>query len=141
MRADAGAEPAGGLGRLKKRREFKAAAAGRRVHSQFMTLQAGRSSQGDAPARLGLTVTRKEGNAVERNRIRRRLREAARLIHSGGPRPGHDYVIIARRALLGAPFVRVIADLDAAFVRVHTGREKTKADGGKPHTTTKPQKV
>lgn len=139
MRADTGPAQTAELRRLKKRREFKAVSAGRRVHSSLMTLQAGRETRDEEHPRLGLTVTRKEGSAVERNRIRRRLREAARLISASGPRPGHDYVIVARRALLAAPFARVIADLDAAFARVHTGREPSA--GGKPRTPTKPQKV
>jgi ribonuclease P protein component len=112
--------PATSLGRLKKRREFKAAAAGRRVHLSLLSLQAG-PPQADRPqSRVGLTVTRKEGTAVERNRIRRRLREALRQVDATRPAAGHDYVIIARRAMLSASFPRLVADLDSAFARVHT---------------------
>jgi ribonuclease P protein component len=53
---------------------------------------------------VGFTVTKKHGNAVERNRMRRRLKEAVRLSAGFAMKPGHDYVIVARRDLLNAPF-------------------------------------
>ena len=74
------AHPGRTLGRLTKRPEFLAAAAGRRFHTERMTLQ-GRLRDTDAPdgagLRFGFTVTKKVGHATERNRIKRRLRAAA----------------------------------------------------------------
>ena len=67
-----------------------------------------------APAtgpRLGLTVPRAVGGSVERNRIRRRLREAVRLSAGEAASPGTDYVLIGRRAALTLPFDRLIDDL------------------------------
>lgn len=85
-----------------------------------MTLQARLRPDGeaDSPPRLGFTVTRKTGGAVERNRIRRRLRAAVKLA-AADMRAGHDYVIIARRGLLDAPFDRIVAELGGVIRRVH----------------------
>ncbi len=72
--------------------------------------------------RFGFTVTKKIGNAVERNRIRRRLREMVRLAAGGRARAGHDYVLIGRRAALKLPFDRMVQDFDGALRRIHAGR-------------------
>ena len=58
----------------------------------------------EGPPRLGITVTKKSGNAVERNRIRRRLREAVRAHAADEMALGTDYVIVGRREILDAPF-------------------------------------
>ncbi|QIS94613.1 ribonuclease P protein component [Nitratireductor mangrovi] len=58
----------------------------------------------DAPPRLGLTVTKKTGNSVVRNRIRRRLREAVRVHAADDMEAGKDYVIVGRREIAAAPF-------------------------------------
>jgi len=64
--------------------------------------------------RFGFTVTRKTGNAVVRNRIRRRLRDVVRHL-VGNAVPGTDYVLIGRRAALTLPFDRLIADLESGL--------------------------
>ena len=56
---------------------------------------------------------------MERNRIRRRLREVVRLSSPSHMRPGHDYVLIGRRAALSAPFERIKQEFDRALRRVH----------------------
>ncbi len=67
--------------------------------------------RGDSqPSRVGFTVTKKAGNAVERNRIRRRLREAVRR-QAAGMSPGADYVIVGRTDLLNARFSDIEAEL------------------------------
>jgi ribonuclease P protein component len=105
-----------------------AAAKGRRAHAPAFTLQAGRreadrATEPDAP-RFGLTATRKIGGAVERNRMKRRVREALR--QEFGPcgqgrvaRPGYDYVLVLRREALSASFAEVRRQLGQAFARVH----------------------
>ena len=95
--------------RLKTRADFRAVASGKRVSRRGFVLQA-RKSAFDRPPRFGFTVTRKIGNAVVRNRIRRRLKEAVRL---AGDRAesGTDYVLIGRRAALTLDFERLVTDL------------------------------
>jgi ribonuclease P protein component len=66
-----------------------------------------------------MTVTRKTGGAVERNRMRRRLREALRHIAPEHARAGHDYVVVARRPMLEAPFDQILQDLRYTLRRVH----------------------
>ena len=70
-----------------------------------------------AVARVGLTVTKKTGGAVERNRIRRRLREALRHAKALSTEPETDYVLVARREALTLPFATLVADLETAVRR------------------------
>jgi ribonuclease P protein component len=104
--------------RLRQRADFLAAATGAKAPLPGFVLQA-RMRQDSGPARVGFTVSRKVGNAVERNRVRRRLREIVRL-SPGRMRQGCDYVLIGRRAALAAPFDRMLHDLERALGRVHT---------------------
>ena len=103
--------------RLKRRADFLAAATGSKAPAGPFVLQArARGDQG--PTRVGFTVTKKTGNAVERNRIRRQLRELVRL--SASPmRAGHDYVLIGRRGALNAPFEKMTDDFTRALKRLH----------------------
>ena len=106
--------------RLKRRGDFRAAANGVRSVNRAFVLQA--RSRGDHGAvRVGFTVTRQIGGAVERNRIRRRLREAVRHSTAGAAMcPGHDYVLIGRRPALAATFTEMTQALHAALTRAHT---------------------
>lgn len=72
-----------------------------------------------AGARFGFTVTKKIGNAIKRNRIRRRLREAVRTTAPVCARAGCDYVLIARQGALTQQFAHLIEDLKTAFQRIH----------------------
>jgi ribonuclease P protein component len=111
--------------RLRRRADFLDAASGTKVRGQAFVLQA-RPRRDDAPARVGFTVSRKVGNAVERNRVRRRLREAVRQSGSERMRPGHDYVLIGRRAALEATFDRMQEELNRALQRAHPERREAK---------------
>ena len=104
------------VGRMRKRAEFLAARKGRRLNGPLFFVEARDRGDGGEP-RVGLTVTKKVGNAVERNRIRRRLREAVRLRAGADMAAGIDYVIVARRDLLD----RVLRDAEGRTVA--TGRE------------------
>lgn len=112
--------------RLVKRKDFLAAASGLRANSGPLLLQ-GRDRADMAPPRIGLTVTKKHGNAVERNRIRRRLREAVRDALPRAGRDGFDYVIVARRAALATPFSDLINDIERGITRLHSGSRRRPA--------------
>jgi len=91
-------------GRLKSRPEFLRVREGERRRGRYFILEVlDRKAPNEAP-RAGFTVTKKQGNAVARNRIRRRLREAVRTSAQFAMQPGHDYVIVAHREALGASF-------------------------------------
>lgn len=102
--------------RLTRRADFLGAAAGRRFHTERMTVQGLRriDPAGTGP-RFGLTLTKKIGHATERNRIRRRLRgailEAACAIRD----EPIDIVIIGRRPAMEAEFPALVEDLGRAF--------------------------
>jgi ribonuclease P protein component len=83
-----------------------------------LVLQARRRAE-DGAARVGFTVSRQVGDAVERNRVRRRLREIVRLSDARGLRAGHDYVVVGRRAALAVPFSDMVQEFDTALGRVH----------------------
>ncbi len=111
--------------RLRQRADFlAAAAAGSKVAARAFVLQ-GRKRTDSGPVRFGFTVSKKVGNAVERNRVRRRLREVVRRFAGKRTRTGHDYVLIGRRAALKLPFDRIVQDFDGALRRLHEGRGKT----------------
>lgn len=102
------------LGRLKRRAEFvRAAKLGRKGARDSLVLQA--LPRNDAETRLGFTATKKIGNAVARNRAKRRLRAAARLHLGAAPPAGYDLVLIARDATGQCPFPSLLADLEAAL--------------------------
>lgn len=81
-----------------------------------------RKAPEEAP-RTGFTVTKKQGNSPERNRIRRRLKEAVRLSGRFAMLPGHDYVIVGHRDALDASF----EELTKALVTRIASRQKDKS--------------
>jgi ribonuclease P protein component len=104
------------LRRLRKRSEFLRVARGSRVGRSAFSLQANEAT-GPEPG-LGFTVTKQQGNSPERNRIRRRLREAIRRVEAVALRPHHDYVLVGRRAALTCDFDAMIDDLRSALQRL-----------------------
>lgn len=111
---------------LKKRSEFLAVAKGGRLARRAFVLQAieREAEQGPqaGPARVGYTVTKKVGNAVVRNRVKRRLRAAFReAAHCA--RPGIDYVLIGRQGALEADFRTIVDELATALKNPRTRAE------------------
>jgi ribonuclease P protein component len=109
------------LGRLKKRSEFLAVAAtNRRYTTPGLVLQMRKAEKvGDtvpSPAvRLGFTATKKIGNAVMRNRARRRLRAAvAEALRDAAPNAA-DLVLVARQGTIDRPFTQLIGDISTAL--------------------------
>jgi ribonuclease P protein component len=109
-------DPAPRLRRLVKRAEFLRAANGRRAGRGGFSLQA--VVRDDPAPGIGLTVSKKVGNAPERNRVKRRLRAAVRTCVDAF-RPRHDYVLVGRREALGLPFATLVSDLQALIIRIH----------------------
>ena len=107
--------------RLRQRADFLAAATGMKVPLTAFVLQA-RKRGDNGPVRVGFTVSKKVGNAVERNRVRRRLREIVRLSDQNRMQSGHDYVLVGRRAALTLPFDRLAHDFEGALRRTLAGR-------------------
>jgi ribonuclease P protein component len=105
------------MDRLRQRADFLAVANGARVNSAAFALQSRRRDDG-GPIRVGFTVTRKNGTATERNRIRRRLRELVKRLDVISMRPHSDYVLVGRRAALNRDFAAMLDDLRAALHRL-----------------------
>jgi ribonuclease P protein component len=107
--------------RLKRRRDFLAAAAGAKASTAGFVLQ--ERPRGDGgPARVGFTVSKKVGGAVERNRVRRQLREIVRLSAAQSLHGGSDYVMVGRRAALDMSFSRLAEDFAGAVARLDKAR-------------------
>lgn len=101
--------------RLKRRSDFlRVAGKGRRASVHGLVLQA-LSREDGGPVRIGFTVTKKVGNAVVRNRTKRRLREAARLLMRGTPIYDVDLVLIGRDATRTRPFALLMDDMRRAL--------------------------
>jgi ribonuclease P protein component len=112
------------MDRLRQRADFLAVANGARVNSAAFVLQ-GRRREDDGPVRVGFTVTKKNGTATERNRIRRRLRELVKRLDVITMRPHSDYVLVGRRAALTCDFATMLDDLRSALQRLD--RQPSKA--------------
>ena len=118
---------------LLRRRDFLAAAKAVSIPLPGVLLQA-RNRSDAGPARIGFTCTKKLGNAVMRNRIRRRLREAARLVLPGLARPGFDYVLIGRASTENRAFDALKKDIISAVSKLHAGP----VPGAKPKDASSP---
>jgi ribonuclease P protein component len=110
---------------LRQRADFLRAASARRQGTPGFLLQARPRRDGEAAApeavRVGFTCSKKVGNAVARNRAKRRLREIARLVLADAARPGWDYVLVGRPgATATREFTDLLEDLRRALVSVHS---------------------
>lgn len=104
---------------IRLRRDFLAANQGRRVPTAGFVLLVHQRGDGDARMRAGFTVTKKIGNSVVRNRLKRRLREIVRLVLPDHGHAGADHVLIGRDGGLTRDFTVLQADLAKALGRAH----------------------
>ena len=109
--------------RLKKRPDFLACAQGAHCARGAVLVQA-RARDEAALVRAGFTATRRIGGAVERNRAKRRLREAARLLLPALGSPGFDYVFVARGGVTTRPWPRLLDDVKSALIRLAADRDR-----------------
>ena len=112
---------------LKKRADFLRAAKGVRRVEGAVTLETCKTPPGAAPEndlRVGFTASRKVGNAVARNRAKRRLRAAASQLLPLLGRGGHDYVLVARANTGTRAFDALLADVRTALKAAHRGLDR-----------------
>ena len=112
--------------KLTKRSEFLACAQAPSTAKGAVVVQALPRGDDDPKVRIGFKATKRIGGAVERNRAKRRLREAARQILPELGQPGVDYVFIARGGVITRPWARLLDDVKSALIRLA-------ADGARPH--------
>lgn len=110
------------IDRLTRRPQFLEAAKGVSQARGAVVVQQLDRQDGQTAIRLGFTATRKVGGAVVRNRCKRRLREAARLLAPLHGRPGCDYVFIARMGTADRDWDRLLDDVKSALTRLATPR-------------------
>ena len=104
--------------RMKRRQDFVAAAKALSQAGTSLVMQLRVRDDNEAP-RIGFTCTKKLGNAVTRNKIKRRLKEASRLVLQTHMVSGRDYVVIGRSAAENRPFELLKSDLISALQRLH----------------------
>ena len=112
------------MDRLRQRADFLAVANGARASTAAFVVQRRRRDDHGA-IRVGFTVTKKNGTATERNRIRRRLRELVKRLGEVSLLAHSDYVLIGRRAALTSDFQNMLADLRQALSRLDRHPAKT----------------
>ena len=109
--------------RLRTRPEFLACAKAPACARGAVLIQA-RPRDEQPLVRAGFTATKRIGGAVERNRAKRRLREAARLLLPALATPGFDYVFVARGGVTSRPWPRLLDDVKSALIRHAADRDR-----------------
>ena len=109
-----------GLITIRQRKDFLAANSARRVATPGFVLLVRARDDGDLTKRLGITVTKKIGNAVVRNRMKRRFRELARVLIAPNGIDGADHILIGRAGGVERDFGQLRTELDKALKRART---------------------
>jgi ribonuclease P protein component len=117
------ADPAFAIERLKRRAEFLACAQAPSCARGAVVVQARPRGDDQPLVRAGFTATKRIGGSVQRNRAKRRMREAARLLLPDLGRPGVDYVFIARGGVTTRPWARLLDDMKSALIRLAAERD------------------
>ena len=113
--------------RLKVRADFLAAAKAAYQARGAVVIQARKRGEDESSMRVGFTATKKVGNAVVRNRAKRRLREAAQLLLPIHGLSGHDYVFVARAGTGEREWQGLLDDVKAALIRLSRVKSDSKA--------------
>ncbi|MEL6336808.1 MAG: ribonuclease P protein component [Pseudomonadota bacterium] len=139
------AHPTATVSVIKKRRDFLAASRARR-HTTAGVLVQGRARRDGEPGvdgeavRVGYTCSKKIGNAVTRNRAKRRLRAAVAEVLPAAAQPGWDYVMVGRPgATVARPFAALKADIAEGLTRVHAPRKPQSRPQSKAPSKPKPE--
>jgi ribonuclease P protein component len=118
---------------LKCRKDFQSVRKGTRWSTRAFVLEGRQRSAGEADvARFGFSVARAVGHAVERNRIRRRLKAAVASVQMTRARRDFDYVVVARRPALEVKFEELVYELAKALDRVHRPPRGDRVRSGAP---------
>nr|WP_245298962.1 ribonuclease P protein component [Pseudotabrizicola sediminis] len=108
---------------MRHRPEFLRTASARRQGAGGFLVQARFRADGKPGVQVGFTASKKIGNAVFRNRAKRRLREVARAVLPHLAQPGWDYVLVARPGVtVDRPFAQLLIDLETALRAIHGAR-------------------
>lgn len=120
--------------RLTQRADFLRAARGIRRVEGAITLEScptPDAARKDGALRIGFTASKKIGNAVTRNRAKRRLRAAASQLLPLLGRPGHDYVLVARGSAVARPFPALLSDITTALNAAHRKLDQSHQGGAR----------
>ena len=125
--------------KLTRRSEFLACAKVPSCAKGAIVVQARPRDDDCAAVRIGFTATKRIGGAVQRNRAKRRMREAARQVLPLIATPGTDYVIIARTGVITRDWTRLLDDVKSALLRLATERPAPHVSGPAPSPVGNPR--